>query len=262
MSIRRIGGVIIQELFITKHSLEVIIDLFFWSVISTVVYGFVTTYFSQQTGAEAALYMLLGLLLWEIVRIMQYSTSVSALWNVWSRNLSNMFISPLSMNEYLLAQIISGAIKAMCSFTLVCIIAATFFHFSMLRIGLINIIFNFINLSIFSISIGLILLGAIFKFGPRIQALAWSFIFLFQPLNAALFPLNVLPEPLQTFARFFPMTYVFEAARFNLTDSTPQWDYIGIAFAQNIIYLIFALWIFNYLFKKSKESGQFARNEG
>jgi ABC-2 type transport system permease protein len=109
--INRIIAVMQQEYFITKRSLEVIFDLFIFSSITVVVFGFVAKYLAGSQNTTGAVYLIIGLVLWEIVRVGQYSVTVSVLWNVWSRNLSNMFVSPLSTAEYLAALMISSIIK-------------------------------------------------------------------------------------------------------------------------------------------------------
>ncbi len=73
--------------------------------------------------------------------------------------------------------------------------------------------------------------------------------------------MHILPKPLQVLAYLFPATYVFEAARGNLTNLAINWPFITIALIENLIYLVLSLWLFNIMFKKSKASGQFARNE-
>src|SRR4030042_6180510 len=103
MSISRIKAILLQELYITKRSLEVILDLFFFSVMTIVVFGFVSIFLTHQLTGAPAHYLILGLILWEIIRVNQYSISVGAMWNVWSRNLTNMFISPLSVGDYFVA---------------------------------------------------------------------------------------------------------------------------------------------------------------
>src|SRR5205807_1299908 len=107
-----IRAVLLQEVFITLRSVEVMFDLPFWSLMTVIVFGFVTKFLTQVMSQNVAQYLYMGTLMWEIVRITQYSMSVGALWNVWSRNLSNMFITPLSMAEYIIAQMLSGLIKA------------------------------------------------------------------------------------------------------------------------------------------------------
>ncbi|MBV9170529.1 MAG: ABC transporter permease, partial [Chloroflexi bacterium] len=208
-----------------------------------------------------AQYLYLGTLLWEVVRITQYSMSLSALWNVWSRNLSNMFIAPLSMTEYVIAEVVSGAVKAVVLFTLMGLIAALVFDFNLFDMGATNLTLNFLNLLCFAYSIGLIILGIILRVGTRIQALAWGLVLIFQPLTAAYYPLSVMPPGLQAVARALPPTYVFESARASLTSDAIQWQNAGIAATENVIYFALAVWFFNYMYRRSRETGQFARNE-
>lgn len=258
----RIKGILVQEFYLTRRSLEVTIDLPFFSLISVLLFGFITTFLSKTSDPITSQYLLLGLLLWEVIRITQYSISVEAMWNVWSRNLSNMFISPLTIWDYFAAQMISSASKAIIIFSVLSLMSYYLFGFNILNVGFLNLILFFINLTIFSWTTGILILGFIFRFGTRIQSLAWGIIFLFQPLTAALFPLSVLPKFLQKFALIFPPTYVFEAARQSLSGQSINWSYINTAFLLNIIYFIISIFIFSHLFKKSKDTGQFARNEG
>lgn len=262
MSIKRIIAILYQELYITQHSMETIFDVFIWALIQLGLFGFLSLYLAGSKNSLIAKYLLLGMVLWEVIRLIQYSISMGSLWNIWSRNLSNMFISPLTPLEFLLGFTISGIIKACIVLTGVSILAYFLFGFSILQIGIFNIILSFINLSLFAFALGIVIMGLIFRFGTRIQAFAWSVVPVLQPLSAAFYPLKILPYPLQLFAHILPSTYVFEAARQNLLDSnTIFWQLHITAFVENLFYVILAVVVFNYLFKGSKESGQFARNE-
>ncbi len=261
MKLHRIKAVLLQEYFITKRSMEVIMDLFFFSIMNVIVFGYVSLFLSDIIGTPARHYILLGVLLWEIVRVAQYSMSVGALWNIWSRNLSNMFIAPLSIREYLATQMLSGAAKALLVFVGVALIAAASFHFDITVIGWTNLALFFLQLLVFAYSTGIAIIGLIFRFGNRIQAFAWALIALFQPLTAALFPVRILPPLLQRVAFFFPPTYVFEAARAALADPTVNWNFAFIAFVLNLCYFLLALWFFAMMYRISRTTGQFARNE-
>lgn len=262
MSIQIIKGVLLQELYITKRSLEVIIDLFYFSIVNIVVFGFVSLYLAGSKNQSAAHFILIGMILWEVIRVTQYSISLGSLWNIWSRNLSNMFIAPLSFVEYMTAEIIAGGIKALLIVTIVSMISRFVFNFDILQLGILNLFLFFINLTIFSWSVGIIILGLIFRYGTRIQALAWGIIFIFQPLTAVFFPVSVLPKFMQYIAYSLPPTYIFEAARANVFNTTTNWHSVLISFCLNIFYLAVAVWFFITMFNKSKETGQFARNEG
>lgn len=258
----RILSIIRQEYYITKRSLEVIIDLFFFSTITIVVFGYVAKYLAGNDNLEAAFYLIIGLVLWEAVRVGQYSVTVSVLWNVWSRNLSNMFVTPLSSTEYILALILSSIIKSVIVLSLLAVITKFVFGFDILQIGILNLILHFINLSIFAWAIGIFVTGLIFRFGTRIQAMSWGLIFLFQPLTASFFPVEVLPGPIQAISRFIPATYVFESARNNFTNPAIDWNSFLMAIFLNAIYMLISVIFFSMMYKKSRQTGQFARNEG
>jgi ABC-2 type transport system permease protein len=85
---------------------------------------------------------------------------------------------------------------------------------------------------------------------------------LFQPLTAAFFPLSVLPLWLQHIAHAFPATYVFENARRALAGGSGiLWSSFFLILAFNLAYTFVAVLGFQKLFEKSKDSGQFARND-
>lgn len=262
MSLTRIKAILLQELFITRHSLEVIMDIIVFPMTNVVLFGFISTFLVGSTNTSAAHSLLMGMILWQIVYITQYSISVGSLWNIWSRNLSNMFIAPITLTEYMSAYIFSGILKSILTFLIFSFTAIFFFNFNIFELGSINLILFFVNMVIFAASTGMAILGAIFRYGTRIQSLAWGVIFIIQPLTAAFFPVSVLPTPLQKIAYLFPPTYIFEAARTSLNKPGISWDMIGISFVINIAYFILAIIFFNYMFRKAKDSGQFARNEG
>jgi ABC-2 type transport system permease protein len=261
VSIERVRAVLLQELYITARSVEVLVDLPLWSVMTAVVFGFVTRFLGQVMNPIVAQYLYMGTLMWEIIRVAQYSMSLGALWNVWSHNFNNMFITPLSMVEYVIAQMLSAAVKALVLFGLMVLIAATLFDFNLLRIGLPSLLLLFLNLLFFAYSVGLLILGIILRLGTRIQALAWGLVLIFQPLTAAYYPLAVMPPALQAIARALPPTYVFESARAGLASPTIDWSSTFIATLENAVYFGVSTWFFALMYRRSRETGQFARNE-
>jgi ABC-2 type transport system permease protein len=262
MSIDHVRAILLQEIYITKRSLEVIMDLFFTSLMTVIVFGFVFRFLAGVLNGSTGSYLILGMLLWEIIRVNQYSLSVGSLWNIWARNLSNLFIAPLSMQEYIAAHMLSGLLKTVIIFGTISAIAARWFHFNVLHLGLLNVALFFANLTLFAWSLGLVLLGIIFLAGTRIQALAWGLVFLFQPLTAAFYPLAVLPPAIRGIAYALPPTFVFEAAREALARGGVNWTYLGLATGENLVYLLVAVGAFRLMYAHARNTGQFARSEG
>lgn len=262
MSFNRIKAILIHEAFMMRHSFEVVNDIIIYPLLQIVIFGFLTLYLFGLNGKIIGEHVLIGTILWQIVSITQYSVSVGCLWDVWSKNLTNIFISPISTSEYFTAYMISGTIKSLLMFFLASILSFQVFHFNILNLGIINLIIYFINLAIFAFGFGIIILGLIFRFGNRIQAFAWAMIGIAQPFMAVIYPVSVLPKPLQIISYFFSPTYIFEVARINVSDKTIQWVFIEKAFLINLVFVFLAVNFFNLMFRESKKKGQFARLEG
>ncbi len=237
-------------------------DTIFLSIMNLLLFGYVTVFLAGQNNQALAQSLLLGMILWEVVRLTQYTVTVSAMWNIWSRNLTNMFISPLTLKEYVGAHMLSGTIKTIAICWLIAVMSLYLFNFNIFSVGWTTLLLSFINLTLFAYALGFVLLGLIFRYGTKIQSLAWGLIYLFQPLSAAFFPISVLPIYLKPIAYALPASYVFEAARESFMSGRINWEYHGIAFGLNVVYLIVCIYIFKWLFERSKETGQFARNEG
>jgi ABC-2 type transport system permease protein len=252
--------VLLQEWYITRRSVEVWMDLPLFSLMSVVLFGFVSSFLATLLEPRLAHYLLLGALLWEVVRVTQYSMAMAALWNVWSRNLGNMFITPLTLPEYVLAQMLSSTAKSPAILLAISAVALAF-GFNLFALGWAGLAVMFASLVMFAWSVGLLVLGLILVLGTRIQALAWGLVFLAQPLSAALFPVSILPPGLQLVARLIPASYVFEAARNGLDRPGADWTLLGVSLAGDACWLLLAWLFFAFMFRRSKRTGQFARNE-
>lgn len=119
--------------------------------------------------------------------------TLGSLWNIWSRNLSNIFIAPISLAEYITAHTLSGILKALLVLGVNAVLSIYVFGFNLFDMGLPTLALAFINFSLFAYALGIFLLGLIWQYGTRIQAVSWSLVGLIQPLVAAFYPLEVLP---------------------------------------------------------------------
>src|SRR5258708_17648588 len=74
-----------------------LIDSIYWPAVQMVMWGFMTQYLLPHASfvAQAAGVLLSGLLLWEVVVRGNLSLSIAFLEEMWSRNLSHLFVSPI-----------------------------------------------------------------------------------------------------------------------------------------------------------------------
>jgi len=262
MSFNRIKAILLLDLFISKQSLEIIFDVFIFPIFTNIiVFGFFTLYLTRNNFGYDPTAILIGMIYWQPIFVISYSIGVGSLWNIWAKNLTNIFISPISTNEYLIAYSLSGLFKGILILILGYIVSFFIFKINVFSIGLISTLLYFINVSIFGLSFGVFCLGLVFRFGTRIQALSWGLIFILQPIMAVIYPVSVFPKALQCFSYIFPPTYVFEAIRNNLSGSPDTGIFIVKALLLNILWFIFTIYFFRMMLKRSKEVGQFSKLE-
>ena len=252
---------LLEQYYIIRRHEEAWFDLFLFSTINVVVFGLIARYLADKSDPNVASSVILGMLLWEVVRIAQYCITINSLWELWSRNLANIFITPISIFEYVLSYAISSLFLTGTVFISLGIVARLFFNFDVTDIGLAVLPVAFVELFVFAWAIGVVLVGLIFRFGTRINAISWGAIFLLQPLSATFFPVAVLPRPVQIIARGLPTTYVFEEARRALVLGHPHWSGLGIAFVLDAMYLTLGCAVFSRLYRSARVSGQFARSD-
>jgi len=105
ISFHRILAYTVRHLYLYKRSMPRLMEVFYWPVLDLLVWGFVTVYLSRQSGEvpQFVTFFLGALILWDILFRSQQGISVSFLEDVWSRNLLNIFVSPMSATEYVLS---------------------------------------------------------------------------------------------------------------------------------------------------------------
>jgi ABC-2 type transport system permease protein len=256
----RIKAVMLHSWYHLNHSVETWVDLFWFSLINVFVFGLITMYFIQGGGGQQVNYMLLGLILWGVLYVGQYSITVGALWEIWSRSFTTLFISPLTLGEFIVGHMLGGVMKSLAVFLVTAVASSVLYDFSIFGLGWFLIILV-IELLIFSWSSGIFILALILRFGTTIQSLAWGLIFLVQPLSAVFFPVEVLPSSIRWISFGLPVTYVFEAARDKLTHGFINWPFILVATVLNAVFLAASIWFVQSMLARGKKTGSFARME-
>jgi ABC-2 type transport system permease protein len=219
------------------------------------LWGFLTLYL-QGVGSDLPnfLELFLGaLILWDVLFRAQIGVSLAFLEEVWSRNLANLFVSPLTPLEFMAGQLVVGFLRTSVAVGVLVVLAQIFFHFNIFEMGLPLVAF-FANLLLMGWSIGLFVSALILRFGQGAESLAWAVIFLFQPVAAVFYPVSVLPEWLQGVAWATPAAHVFEGMRSVLLDHQFMPGHFWSAMGLNLLYLtggtLFFLWVFKIARKK------------
>ncbi len=260
MSIHRLKVVLVHTWYHFFHSTETLVDVFWNPAIQLWVYALIALSF-VRSGDPRGIAVMIGMIYWNVIWVGEYAITVGALWEIWSRSFSSMFITPLTMEEYIAGQMISGTIKSLLAVAMSSLIAFVLYQFSIFSLGWMNIIY-ILELLVFSWAIGLIVLSLIFRFSTQVQSLSWALVFLVQPFGAVFYPVTVLPEQIRWIAYGLPATYVFETIRAQVTNGSIDWHALATAALLNLIWFTCGWVIFQLTYKEAKRSGAFARLEG
>jgi len=194
------------------------------------------------------------MLLWTFVWRGQYEISVSILEDLWSRNLINLFVSPLTFWEFISAFIIIGILKAGIGFIIASSVAFLLYKVNMFALGFYLVPFALL-LFMTGWWVGFFVGGLILRYGTKVEQFAWSMVYLVSPFSAIYYPLSILPNWAQTVAKLIPTSYIFEGAREVITKGILDPKKILYCFILNCIYMALAIFFMRKSFNKILQKG-------
>lgn len=255
MSGRRIWALILRQVYVLWRSWTRITDLFYWPVVDLFFFGFLSVYLGQSEQIPRAAGLLVGaLILYDIFFRVQQGISVSFLMELWARNLVNLFVTPLTVLEFLAAMMVWGVMKILITVTLMSSLALVLWHFNIFTLGL-SLIPFVSALILFAWAVGMVTTAIILRYGQAAETLAWSLAFLFQPFGAVFFPLSTYPPWLARILVVLPLTHVFEGMRAVLAGRPVPVAAMAHAFAWDVVYLVLSFIFFGYMFGLARRHG-------
>ncbi len=262
MKLNRIKAVVMRHVYEARRNVDRITDTVYWPVLDIVVWGFFTIYLkSGNRLAPGVISFLLGaVILWGMFYAFQRDMAVGFLDELWSRNLINLFSTPLTTWEYMSGLVLVNLLKACVGLTAAALIAWASFAFDVFPL-LPGFLPYLADLLLFALALGLMITGLIFRYTTKIQALAWSFAGLLMPLSCVFYPLSSLPKYLQAVAWMLPTTHAFEGMRQTLAghgfSATHFWWGMGL----DVAYLAIAAMFFRWIFEVARSRGLLVKLE-
>lgn len=255
-SFRRIRAMVLRYAYLLRGSWPRIIELAYWPTMQMLIWGLMTqflaansTYFVQAGGILIA-----AVLLWDIMFRGNIGVALSFLEEMWSRNLGQLFASPLRPYEWAISLLTISMLRTLIGILPAALLAIPLYHYSIFDLGL-PLVGFFFNLLIFGSALGLAVSALVLRFGLGAESLAWVVIFAFAPLSGIYYPIATLPSWLQPVAWALPSAHVFEGMRSILMTGIIRYDYLIYATMLNIVYLAAGLGIFLLAFRIARRRG-------
>lgn len=256
MSTRRILAMALRYLYLLRGSWPRILELAYWPTLQMVLWGFMTLYLLQHSSyfAQAAGVLIAAVLLWDVLFRGELGVAICFMEEMWSRNLGNIFVSPLRPYEFTAALITMSLIRTLIGVVPAAVLAIFLYDYSIFDMGLPLLAF-FVNLMIMGWSLGLVVCGVLLRWGQGAESFAWLAVFAVAPFSGIYYPLSVMPEWLQVVARILPSSHIFEGMRAVLFDHTFRWDLIVNAVALNAVYILIGAGVFIHFFRVARRRG-------
>lgn len=256
MNFTHVSGLVLRYTVLYTRSVPRIIELFFWPVMDLLVWGFLTVYLRDLPRPVE--FLIGGMIFWDILYRAQQGTTLSFLEDIWSRNLLNVFVAPVTLREFILATYLVGFAKILVTVAVLTLLAAVLYHFNLFLLGF-NLLPFIVNLLLMGWAVGLVTTALIMRWGQSAEALAWGIPFLIQPFAAVFYPVDVLPKFAQPIALGIPATHVFEGMRQILERQPIAPHLLPLAFGLNLVYLAAAGFFFRHMFGVARRKGLLAK---
>jgi ABC-2 type transport system permease protein len=260
MNVRPVAAIVLRQFYLMRGSPTRVLPLFAWAAIDIVLWGFITRYLnSVSAGGIDFLPRLLGaVLMWDFFTRVMQGVSTAFLEDIWSRNLLNVFATPLSISEYVCGLVLTSIITSALGLIVMLLLATTVFGLSLFAYGLMLIPFLLV-LFLFGIALGIVASATVLRLGPASEWLVWPMPALLSPFVGVFYPLATLPPWMQAVAHLLPPAYVFEGMRAivageRFAAGTLLWG-LGLAALQ----IVLAAYCFRSVYRYAVRTGLLAR---
>jgi len=242
---------------ISFGSIPRLISIFYWPSVQILFWGFFTNFLilndTLQTWSVVNI-ILSAVILWDVLFRGQLGLSISFFEELWSRNLCNLFITPIRNYELVISLILISMLRTIVGLTPAIFLANYFFEFHLFELGF-YLIFFFFNLIIVGWTIGFIVSGLVLRYGHSFEELAWAIIFILLPFACVYYPVSSLPNAMQIIATVLPTSHIFEAMRKILLENKIDFGLLRNIIILNISYFSLSILFFVHMIKIARTKG-------
>ena len=255
-SMRRVRALVRRHAYLLLKSWPRMISMAYYPTVTMVLWAFLTIYLTPTTNflKDAPGFFIGAVLLWDVLFRGQLGVSLTFVEELYSRNLANLFVSPLRLHEFIAGQVVMSVLRTLIGVGGACVFAFVLFHYSIFSFGFPLMAF-FVLLIAFGWAIGLGVSALILRWGLGAEELAWAAIFLVAPVSGVYYPIAVLPPWLQAIAYALPSAHVFEGMRALLLEGMFRWDHFWWAVGLNVVYLAAGVLLFRAAIGYAREHG-------
>ena len=256
MNFNKIYALGLRHLYLISNSFPRVLDLIYWPTIQIFLWGFISKFFTLNSDyySNTVGIILTAAILYDFLFRSSISYNMMFLEEIWSRNFTNLFIAPIKISEIIAALTFTAILRTLIGLVPAALIAIPLFGVSIFKIGP-PLVFLLISLYVFGVTLGLLVTSGLLRYGPSFENIAWASLFFLAPLGCIYYPIEILPDWLQTFSKLLPLVYIFEEMRNILINDVVNYIEIFKAIAISFAYFMFGVIIFYWSYYGARMRG-------
>ncbi|HLD58308.1 MAG TPA: ABC transporter permease [archaeon] len=227
-------------------------DVTFWPLI---LFFSITIFASYlETDPRILAVVIMGLIGWRAVYHPLMEINTLYMEEYWSNSLGHFFITPIKPIEIVLGGTISALMKFFIVFIMYYLIAVFLYGFSFANFPVFMAAIFFLFL--FGISIGMLILGLMFKMASDSFSLSYTVPDIAVLISGVYYPISFLPLPVQAIALLLPSAHAFNLIKASLGLAEFSWVALIIT---TIAWLLGTYLFMQWAFRSAKKSGKLVR---
>jgi len=257
---RRVAAIVLRQAFLLRGSPARVLPLFAWVAIDIVLWGFITKYLNAvaSPGFNFVPLLLGAVLLWDFFARVMQGVTMAFFEDVWSRNLLNVFATPITTGEYVSGLVLSGVLTSTIGLAVMIVLAAAAFGLSFVGYG-VAIVPALLILFLFGIALGILGCAIVLRLGPAAEWLIWPIPAVLSPFVGVFYPISTLPHWMQAVSWLLAPSYVFEAMRALTAGRAVSWPALGCGALLALSTIVLAGWVFARVYRRVVRTGLVAR---
>jgi ABC-2 type transport system permease protein len=239
MNLMRVAAVVRRHWIVLQRSPHRWFEISFWPVMDVLLWGALGVYVAKQNADSGAStpYLLAGITLFWTFTQAQFSIALGINEETWTRNILNVFTTPIKEIEYVVGVALFGLLKLFLCLLTLSIATAVFFGWTLSDVGwaAVPII---VLLVINGWAVGMVAVGLVLRFGQSAEILIWGLNYMLLAFSGVFFPSSSMPNGVRQISSVLPTTRIFAAMRDVLDGSGLQWGSLGVATLASLVTLV------------------------
>jgi ABC-2 type transport system permease protein len=234
----RIVAVMHRHFIVLKRSPHRWFEISFWPTMDVVLWGSLGVFVASQSPDNRAStpYLLGGITLFWTFTQAQFSIALGVNEETWTRNILNVFTTPVTELDYLIGVALFGLLKLALCLAALTVATGLLFSFTIGTVGWAAVPVIAL-LVINGWALGLIGVGLVLRFGQSAEILIWGINYMLLAFSGVVFPTDSMPRGLGAVAGALPTTRLFASLRRILDGNGIDWSSMGIAAVASLAFL-------------------------